>query len=461
MNSMRSRLLASFAIVLLVSIASVVLIARQTTAREVQAFMFRGSMIELDSLASDLEAYYESAGSWEGVESLLPHIGQSQGSGMGRQGIGMMNQRIRLADQDGQVLVDSNPSKPNTMLSAAERQSALVLQTKSSRIGYLLVESGTGISANASGFLLARLNRAALVSGLIGGGIALLLALVLAERLIRPIRVLKGAARQMAKGDLSQRVPIEGKDELAELGQAFNHMAGSLQQANENRQAMTADIAHELRTPLSVQRAHLEAIQDGIYPASPESLQPVLEQNLLLTRLVEDLRTLALADAGQLRLEVVPVEFLGLLERIVERFQPQAKANGIDLSLIVSPALQAAGLVLQVDPIRIEQILGNLFSNALRYLSQSGSIVVDVERRRKTLAIQVRDSGPGIPPEALAHIFERFYRADKSRSRSEGGSGLGLAIARQLAEAHGGALTAANAQPSGAVFTLTLPYQTV
>jgi signal transduction histidine kinase len=224
---------------------------------------------------------------------------------------------------------------------------------------------------------------------------------------------------------------------------------------------MTADIAHELRTPLSVQRAHLEAIQDGIYPASPESLQPVLEQNLLLTRLVEDLRTLALADAGQLRLEVVPVEFLGLLERIVERFQPQAKANGIDLSLIVSPALQAAGLVLQVDPIRIEQILGNLFSNALRYLSQSGSIVVDVERRRKTLAIQVRDSGPGIPPEALAHIFERFYRADKSRSRSEGGSGLGLAIARQLAEAHGGALTAANAQPSGAVFTLTLPYQTV
>ncbi|MCU0488634.1 MAG: ATP-binding protein [Anaerolineales bacterium] len=459
MNSMRSRLLASFAIVLLVSIASVVLIARQTTAREVQAFMFRGSMIELDSLASDLEAYYESTGSWQGVESLLPR-GQSQGSGMGRQGIGMMNQRIRLADQDGQVLVDTSSSQQNTTLSAAERQTAVILQVRGARIGYLLVESGTGMSANASGFLLARLNRAALVSALIGGGIALLLALILAERLVRPMRELTRASRQMAKGDLSQRVPIEGKDELAGLGQAFNQMAGSLQQANENRQAMTADIAHELRTPLSVQRAHLEAIQDGIYPASPESLQPVLEQNLLLTRLVEDLRTLALADAGQLRLEVVPVEFLGLLERIIERFQPQAKANGIDLSLIVSPALQAARPILQVDPIRIEQILGNLLSNALRYLSQGGSIVVDVERRGKTLAIQVRDSGPGISPEALAHIFERFYRADKSRSRSEGGSGLGLAIARQLAEAHGGTLTAANVQPNGAIFTLTLPYPT-
>lgn len=459
MNSMRSRLLASFAIVLLVSIASVVMIARQTTAREVQAFMFRGSMIELDSLASDLEAYYESAGNWQGVESLLPH-GQSQGSGMGRQGAGMMNQRIRLADQGGQVLVDTSTSQPNTVLSAAERQSAVSLQVKGARIGYLLVESGTGMSANASGFLLARLNRAALISALIGGGIALLLALVLAERLARPMRELTQAARQMSKGDLSQRVPIEGKDELAGLGQAFNQMAGSLQQANQNRQAMTADIAHELRTPLSVQRAHLEAIQDGIYPTSPESLQPVLEQNLLLTRLVEDLRTLALADAGQLRLEVVPVEFLGLLDRIVERFQPQAKANGIDLSLIVSPALQVVGPILQVDPIRIEQILGNLFSNALRYLSQSGSIVVNVEPRGKTLAIQVRDSGPGIPPEALAHIFERFYRADTSRSRLEGGSGLGLAIARQLAEAHGGTLTAANALPNGAIFTLTLPYPT-
>ncbi len=460
MNSMRSRLLASFAIVLLVSIASVVLIARRSTAREVQAFMFRGSMIELDSLASDLEAYYESAGSWQGVESLLPR-GQSQGSGMGRQGVGMMNQRIRLADQGGQVLVDTNTSTPTTMLSASERQLAVILQAKGSRIGYLLVESGTGMSANASRFLLARLNRAALVSVLVGSGIALLLALILAEHLIQPMRELTRAARQMAKGDLSQRVPIEGKDELAELGQAFNHMASSLQQANENRQAMTADIAHELRTPLSVQRAHLEAIQDGIYPANSEYLQPVLEQNLLLTRLVEDLRTLALADAGQLRLEVVPVEFLGLLDRIVERFQPQAKASGIDLSLIVSPALQAAAPILPVDPIRIEQILGNLLSNSLRYLSQGGSIRMNVERRGQILAIQVCDSGPGIPPEALAHIFERFYRADKSRSRSEGGSGLGLAIARQLAEAHGGTLTAANAQPSGAIFTLALPYPTI
>ncbi len=234
-------------------------------------------------------------------------------------------------------------------------------------------------------------------------------------------------------------------------------MAGSLEKAEQNRQAMTADIAHELRNPLAVQRAHLEALQDGIYPPTAENLQPVLEQNLLLARLVDDLRTLALADAGELRLDRSPTDLAGLVERIVERFNPEAAGRGLKLSLALAPEVQAAPLTANIDPMRIEQILGNLLSNAARYTPAGGTIAVQVQRAGGAALVSVHDSGPGIPTEALPHIFERFYRADRARSRAEGGSGLGLAIARQLAEAHGGSLAAANAPEGGAVFILKIP----
>jgi signal transduction histidine kinase len=238
-------------------------------------------------------------------------------------------------------------------------------------------------------------------------------------------------------------------------------MAESLQSAEQGRRAMTADIAHELRNPLAVQRASLEALQDGIFPLTPESLDPILEQNLLLTRLVEDLRTLALADSGQLALERTPTDLASLVRRVMERFEPQAATQQVNLQLEVrSTAIHPLPTV-HLDPVRVEQILNNLLSNALRQLPSGGSIRLSLETAPeaapRVVRIRVLDSGAGIPPEALPHIFERFYRAGRSRSRSEGGSGLGLAIARQLAEAHGGSLEAANDPAGGAVFTLTLP----
>jgi signal transduction histidine kinase len=262
------------------------------------------------------------------------------------------------------------------------------------------------------------------------------------------------AAHRLAQGDLSQRVLVRGKDELAELGRTFNYMADSLQRAEETRRAMTADIAHELRTPLAVQRASLEALQDGVFPLTAENLETLLEQNRLLTRLVDDLRTLALADAGQLTLERAPVDLSALVQRVVDHFQAQAAGQQVTLEFTHAPAgLQP----LSLDPIRIEQILTNLLSNALRYTPQGGAIRLAIRQEGSRVLLHVQDSGPGIPEEALPYIFERFYRADKSRARAEGGSGLGLAIARQLARAHGGELTAENAAEGGAVFTLRLP----
>ena len=184
-----------------------------------------------------------------------------------------------------------------------------------------------GFTAGNQQFLLGRLNRGVLLAGLVAGALALVLAIGLAYTLLRPVQALTEAAQKLAEGDLSHRVDVHGEDEMATLGYTFNQMADSLQKAEEARRAMTADIAHELRTPLAVQRANLEALQDGVYPLTADNLAPVIEQNHLLTHLVDDLRTLALADAGQIELQRTPTDLVSLVGRVVERFLPQRKGN--------------------------------------------------------------------------------------------------------------------------------------
>ena len=480
---MRLRLILSLVLVVLVSVVGVVLIARQNSATAVRAFMFRGGMAGAGGLVSALQTYYQEHGSWQGVDELLSvratnssseaeyssakyPRGQGMGPGMmgaGAQGGGMMGagaQRLRLADAGGKVVVDTSTSQPEVgrqstaLLSSSEMGDAVILQVDGQTVGYLLPEGGMPYNRADETYLLNRLTNAALTAGLIAGGVALALALLLAYSLMRPVREMTAAAQRLGQGDLGQRVQVRGNDELAVLGRTFNQMAGSLQQTQESRRAMTADIAHELRTPLAVQRAHLEALQDGIYPLTADNLEPVVEQNLLLTRLVDDLRTLALADAGQLQLECVLTDLALLVVRVIDRFRPQAEARQV--ALRSQYQVDALPPIL-ADPLRLEQILGNLISNALRYTPEGGFIEVQLAGGPAVEQISVRDSGPGIPAQAIEQVFERFYRVDRARSRTEGGSGLGLAIARQLAEAHGGSLQAANHPQGGALFTLTLP----
>ncbi len=456
---MRTRLFIAFTLVVLVSVVSVVLIARQGAASAVRTFMIRGNMLALDELVSQLEDYYDSHGGWEGVENsfIIPSGGRGQGYGRGMQGMmagGMMGQRLRLADAEGNLLVDTADSNPAGKLSATEMEDAIALKVDGRTVGYLLPEGGMGYNQGDETFLVGRITNAALLAGLIAGVLALLLATYLAYQLLRPVQELTVAAQHMAAGDLSQRVTVRSKDdELAALGIAFNQMADSLQKAEQSRRAMTADVAHELRNPLAVQRANLEALQDGRYPLTPENLAPILEQNQLLTRLVDDLRTLALADSGQLTLVRTPTNLLDLVPRVIERFLPQADSRSIRIETQFPESLPR----LELDAQRIEQILNNLLSNALRYTPDGGRVIVGLTAHPGQVNLTVRDSGPGIPPESLPYIFDRFYRAERSRNRAEGGTGLGLAIARQLAQAHGGSLSAANHPEGGAVFTLTLP----
>jgi signal transduction histidine kinase len=454
---LRLRLTAAFIFIAIISVTSVVLIARQGALREVQSFMLRGGMTGADELVETLAAYYSTNGSWAGVDAFImaPGSGQGQGRGLGMGGMHdmMAGQRLRVADALGNVVADSNDPNPSELISRDLLEQSLPIHVEGQTVGYLLTEGGMSFGNDSGNLLAGRISRAALYAGLIAIALSIVLAFLLAYNLMRPVRELTLAASSISEGDLSQRVPVPGNDELGTLGVAFNRMADSLQQAEESRRAMTADIAHELRNPLAVQRANLEALQDGIYPLTPDNLNPILEQNQLLARLVDDLRTLALVDSGNLDLIRQPTNIPDLIARLVERFSPQAAARQVQISIEQTADIP----LLNVDPQRIDQILSNLMSNALRHTPDTGLIAISLHRDAQQVSISVWDSGSGIPAEALEQVFTRFYRGDRSRSRAEGGTGLGLAIARQLAQAHGGDLTAANHPTGGAIFTLTLP----
>lgn len=305
---------------------------------------------------------------------------------------------------------------------------------------------------------LDRVNQAILIGGFAALLAALAIGFFVFRAITRPIEQLTHAAHQLAQGDLGARVTVDdhparlGPDEISELGTAFNLMADHLQQSEQVRRDMTADIAHELRTPLAVMRGNLEAMQDGVYPLDVDHLAPVVNQVHLLTRLVEDLRTLALAEAGQLPLNKRPTDLAALLRDTLTSFESQAAAQGVTLRSEAAASLPP----LEIDPDRVQQTIGILISNALRYTPPQGSISVTARSDQASVTIEVADTGSGIAPDDLPHVFERFYRADKSRSRESGGSGLGLAIARSIVEAHGGSIAARSEAGQGTTIRIVL-----
>jgi signal transduction histidine kinase len=230
-------------------------------------------------------------------------------------------------------------------------------------------------------------------------------------------------------------------------------MADELERSDKQRRNMLADIAHELRTPITILRGRLEGILDGVYPPDEAHIAPALEETYLLERLVEDLRLLALAEANQLRFETKPIRISELAETIVGLFSAQAGEKEVRLHLDAEPNLPEV----MVDPQRFQQVIGNLIDNALRYTPEGSSIELRVKQIDHSVELTVSDEGQGIPEEELAHVFDRFWRGEKSRARSTGGAGLGLSIARQLVEAQGGKISARNRAPSGFEVHIILP----
>jgi two-component system, OmpR family, sensor histidine kinase BaeS len=459
--SLRIKLVLILITVVIIAIGGTVLLVRLDTRVRVNEYLFRGGMMGLDPLVESLEQYYSDTGRWNGVSSVLEDYAGMMGSTMmqGRHGMRVMagTDRIQVVGTDGIVIADTG-TMPETGQAIAQDVLDESIQLKGERsetIGYLLVAGGGNqVRPGDELPLLQQLNTAAIRAGFIALFIALILALWLSSLLLKPVRKLTQAVQKFGSGDYNQRVKIRGQDELAILGNAFNDMTETLQRSEINRKELTADIAHELRTPLAVQRAQLEALEDGVYPLSLENLDPVLEQNQLLERLVDDLRTLALVDAGELTLRCVDLDIIDLVSGILDYFKPAAEAYKVTMELVTEHG-GSSGMIWG-DPDRLVQIMNNLLDNAIRHSPEGGHIQVTVDIGNEGVDILVKDDGPGIPPESLPYLFERFYRVDRSRSRNEGGTGLGLAIARQLARAHGGSLSAANHPSGGAVFTLHL-----
>lgn len=309
------------------------------------------------------------------------------------------------------------------------------------------------------------LNRALFVGVVLAGTLALAGTGLLAHRMLSPVRELTRAAGRLAEGDLSHRVPVTSKDELGDLAVAFNSMIDGLDRLERSRRELLHDVAHELRTPLTSLRCQIEALQDGLLAPDGEILASLHDETVHLAGLVDDLRDLSLTTAGRLRLEPEVLDLRTEAERAA-RFAASARPAG-DRDTAAIESVVPAGLTVTADPGRLQQVLRNLLVNALRHTSAEGTVRISAralesaEGEPARVEVTVADDGPGIDPEHLPHLFDRFYRTDPSRSRATGGAGLGLAIVKNLVEAHGGRAWAENAPPekgkTGARFRFTLP----
>jgi signal transduction histidine kinase len=321
------------------------------------------------------------------------------------------------------------------------------------RVGTLLTARRNPALEPAEALFLQRTTRAAALATFGAMLVALTMSFFLARTLTRPLRDLTGAAQNIARGHLEQQVDIRSQDEIGQLAVAFNLMSQEVARANQLRRQMTADIAHDLRTPLTVVGGYIEAMRDGVLEATPERLKLIYTEIERLQKLVGDLRMLSQADAGELPLNSQLADPAALLRRAVGLFEHHAGQKGVEIEMEASGTLPAV----RIDEDRMMQVLDNLLSNALRYTPSGGKIVLSAEAVGSAVRLTVRDTGAGIPAEELPYIFNRFYRSDTSRHAEAGESGLGLSIVRALIEAQGGRVWAESEPGMGTAVQIEFP----
>jgi two-component system OmpR family sensor kinase/two-component system sensor histidine kinase BaeS len=385
-------------------------------------------------IAGRLETFYLSRGNWGGVGVVFNNPKDFE-TRMWREGI--------LLDQNGFIIVDRGVEMPGGLLYIpGDREQVVPIVINGAIVGKFVLSENAMPPQRRYAFDF--LQPVMMVSVFLAI-LTVVIGLLLTRRMVLPLAEVTAAAKEVAGGDLSTRVRVEGPDDLRILSDSFNQMADALERNDRDRRDMLADIAHELRTPLTVLRGRLEGIQDGVYPADEAHIVPALEEAYLLERLVDDLRLLTLAETRQLPFEKKELDLNDLARHVISLFQAQAEENKIELWVEDGTEIRRALL----DPQRTEQVIGNLISNALRYVPEGGRVWIEVRSEGELVSVSVNDNGPGVPEEELPHIFSRFWRGDKSRTRASGGAGLGLAIARQLVEAQGGRIAASNLPGGG------------
>jgi len=441
-HSLNFRLLLAFALVIIVTIGAMFFFTYQSTRSEISQFGERMELMQARRVEVELSNYYYHQGSWEGIQSFVAQWGNLYG------------RRIILTDNDGTVVADSEGEFLGKPYEADKPGISMSPPWETNAIGILYLDPGLSPEVDIASLQIVygAIGRFFIWGGLVAVAIALLLTFVLSRRILAPVKALTQAARRLGKGDFSQRVHVRDKGEVGELAQSFNSMASDLECAEQLRRNMVADAAHELRTPLSNIRGYLEAIRDGIKKPDSGTIRSLNEEASSLSRLVDDLQELSLADAGELKLICRKEDISKLIDEAAAAWQPQAAAKGLMLAVKLAEKLP----LINIDSHRIKQVLRNLLENAVAHTSQGGSIAVEAWKEGNQIKVSVVDTGKGIPAKDLPNIFERFYRVDKSRARATGGSGLGLTIAKRLVEAHGGRIEVQSKPGKGSRFTFTL-----
>jgi len=436
------RLALAFAVIILVTVVTIYFFVSERIATEMEYYETIGTQYRSLQIRSQLYLHYLDKGSWEDVQSVVEALGVS-------------GTRIILVAVNGTVVGDSNEPERLGMNYTDSQESPLNMTLRGQFLGELYISSDPTAEPYVAPFLRlsTSINRSLLLGGCLAIGIALLLTFVLSRRMMSPIGALARAARRLGHGDLSQRVRLQGEGEVAGLAQAFNSMAAELEYAEQLRRNMVADVAHELRTPLSNIQGYLEAIRDGVIEPDAAAIRSLDEEARLLSRLVNELQELSLAEAGELKLVYQAEDVVDLVKQAVSPWQPQLIAREISLSVNLPDNLP----LVNIDWQRVNQVLHNILENAVAHTPKGGTIKMAAGEKDKWVEVSVSDTGEGIPAEDLPHIFERFYRVDKSRARATGGSGLGLTIAKRLVEAHGGAITVQSRVGEGSRFSFTLP----
>lgn len=382
---------------------------------------------------STLEGYYLAKGNWDGIESVFESMDQ------------LDTMSTLLLDDEHRILLDRTPDSAWTVGSRYDIQADDVvfgLVVRDETVGYLVITPYS--VAQRFGFARAIVFPLGIISFILVIFL-LIVATLLVRRFVNPLAEVIYAAREISSGNLNTRIPLEGPQDLRSLSESFNEMATSLERNDRERREMLADVAHELRTPLSVIRGRLEGIVDGVYEENGSQVSMALEQTYVLERLVDDLRLLTLAETRQLPFDKANVNIEALIERVIAMFSAESQEKNVTLTF----AEKQRNLSVFVDPQRFEQVMSNLIGNALRYVNENGRVWVTAVETSDAVRIAVNDNGNGVPEADLPYIFDRFWRKDKSRSRITGGTGLGLAISKQLIEAQGGSIHARNLPEGG------------
>jgi signal transduction histidine kinase len=445
MRSLTVKLILAFLLISVVGIGLAAVFARAVTGREFDRFVMDRARGEFLAGAA---SYYQTHGSWDGAGDYF-----RQPDGTPAPGAPSQPASFVLVDQSGAVVVAVGPDRTGRSISPKDLARGEAIEVDGRKVGTVLDAARSPALNDREAQYMANTNRALWLAALGAMVIAVFLGGVLARTLTRPVRDLTQAIQAMSRGELRQEVPVRSADELGTLTQAFNQMSADLSRSNELRRQMTADIAHDLRTPLTVITGYIEALRDGVLKPTPARFEVMHTEAQQLKRLVEDLRTLSLADAGELPMQRQRLAPRALLDRLAAAYAPQAVARQIALVVSVGPEAPDVN----VDPERMAQVLGNLVTNALRHTPAGGRIDLSAQAQGKYVTVVVADTGEGMPADVLPHVFDRFYRGVPARSQQNGESGLGLAIAKSIVEAHGGTIAAASTPGHGTTFTITLP----